>query len=106
MTDYIKKAVELADGWSANIIEPGMYIGSLESKSGGLFHPDDQEALDALAAQLVRQVDNSDGAFVETDPTRTTVRHGRLTGRTRAQGPDRTMNSIRAIVDSGVLEHE
>lgn len=58
--DYIRKAVELADGWRLS--------------SSILWGPDrlqapvtNQAMLDALAAHLVRQVDALDGLWVEID---------------------------------------
>ena len=47
--DYIKQAVELADGWSYNRI----YIRASDGHHFGTW--DSQVMLDALAAQLVRQ---------------------------------------------------
>lgn len=113
--DIISKAVELADGWewserdndrcfSRHFGEPG----SLEYKHDFVaFHFDCKEdvkfGLDALAAQLVRQVDaiadfrvDSFFDYVEV------AQRGRSLG--RCGGPDRTMNTLRAIVESGVLD--
>ena len=101
--DYIRKAVELADGW-----EP---FNSVAVKCRGdvmwtNLNDEDETAqvtLDALAAQLVRQVVGVDGIEV-------IVQHGEaalwafdsMLG--SSKGPDRTMNTIKAIVDSGVLD--
>lgn len=101
--NYIRKAVELADGWIAydNSFLGGCYFAP---------HSYDrvpQPVLDALAAQLVRQVDalpfeqegktyfevNNIRAHLCTDITET-----------EAEGSDRTMNTIKSIVDSKVLE--
>lgn len=102
MTDYIKKAVELAEGWgfpsesqflpgSPPIAEsPSGYMGAIEATP---------ELLDALAAQLVRQVDAlGDLKLVVSDDAAyfTNIKIISI-------GPDRTMNTIKAIVDSGVL---
>ena len=72
MTDeeYIRAAVEYAKGWSAYI--PGI-SGSANPEPQPL---DEQAVLDALAAQLVRQI-----------------------VRDTQYGPDRTMNTIKACVD-------
>ncbi len=102
--DYIRKAVELADGWAVNktgqtITSGGGYFGKVE----------DQEIQDALAAQLVRQIDALDTKFVLMDG------HGLIIIQDvntigdavcRVEGPDRTMNTLKAIVDSGVLNKE
>jgi len=105
---YIRKAVELADGWTV--------------QSGGAFHspfcesmfdivPDmlSQPHKDALAAQLVRQVDAIDGpnTYDLDCHNGDVVLHER--GNTPCRtwtwpGKDRTMNALKCIVDSGVLE--
>ena len=106
MTDYIKKAVELADGWEHDgneIFNPVWY----ETPFGEV-HADDLRAchFDALAAQLVRQVDALPG------PTHCNIYWRRTEIWKRNMAPvngrhsdgDRTMNTIKAIVESGVLE--
>ena len=106
MTDYIKKAVELAEGWgfpsesqflpgSPPIAEsPSGYMGAIEATP---------ELLDALAAQLVRQVEGAGyGVCIQygcVDLTKDMQVESTWSG-----GPDRTMNTIKAIVDSSVLE--
>lgn len=108
MDDYIRKAIELADGWTL--------------KETGAFHSPFCEPMfdiapemlsqphkDALAAQLVRQVDVLSGYWVETTEGVATV--CKSTGDSTDQGcgfmaldgEDRTMITIKAIVDSGVL---
>ena len=114
MSDYIRKAVELADGWRLG-------VELLQTPSGNVVLLDDaipQVYLDALAAQLVRQVDEVSPHYNifhikwtngKQDPR--TELHG-LPGPVssftkllkRVDGPDRTMNTIKAIVDSKVLE--
>ena len=101
MTNYIKKAVELADGWS---ITSDDCVTTTEF--GGLAHPTESRILlDALAAQLVRQVDLHHEVW--TSPNKSTICSALVDGGNRIaghSGSDRTMNTIKAIVDSGVLE--
>lgn len=91
---YIKCAVELADGWSPH---GGWGDTALNCDSAN------QRALDALAAQLVRQVD------ALSEPTPDVIIHNGMThigwlhDAKQSHGSDRTMNTIKAIVDSGVL---
>ena len=93
--DYIRKAVELADGFHVD-------------SSGCHRTPRDncvehQVYMDALAAQLVRQVDALDEPMaVIIERNYTTLMDG---GNTQVVGNEgRTMNTIKAIVDSKVLE--
>ena len=106
MTDeeYIRKAVELADGWSGDSI-PALNLKLRWD------HPQQALYLDALAAQLVRQVDAL-GDIVSVDIRGQSggpevivwdFRPGRSRIGVNHKGPDRTMNTIKAIVDSGVL---
>jgi len=120
MNDYIRKAVALADGfgWRGEV-----YIGHTDDPRTMVNAPcgismlvNEPMMLDALAAQLVRQVD-AIGGYVGlwyTDAYIKVVRFvddGGLpfpTCKTLSQEPwhygdDRTMNTIKAIVDSGVL---
>ena len=92
MNDYIKKAVELADGFSFN--DKDAYFSTDEL--GCMW-------LDALAAQLVRQVDALGTVTLNIYDRGTEVGKS---GQPWATGiaHDRTMNTIKAIVDSGVLE--
>ena len=106
--DYIRKAIELADGWAAKnhhkhtdeeiiVYSEYGYWCFVETAQTVL--------LDALAAQLVRQVDAAGGYAV--------IVHAASTSIVGANDPpifkhvtyanDRTMNTIKAIVDSGVL---
>ena len=91
--DYIRKAVELVpDEWPWDFFKAD---------------PDqtmDQPLKDALAAQLVRQVDAlpfEDFHAFHLERQRTYCNNDK--GRGESIGPDRTMNTIKAIVDSGVL---
>lgn len=101
--DYIKVAVELADGWALQRNERGVQyvLGPHFSMIMHFNHPIDW-VLDALAAQLVRQVDNQIGSWIEVSPTLTRA-YGNH-GDHKTEGPDRTMNTIKAIVDSRVLK--
>ena len=103
--ELIKKAVELAPGWwwkegCIHMIDQPMH-----------FYADaaPQSVLDALAAELVRQVDRlDDDTAIYVEPGETKVGQILNTGRvmvnvTYGTSPDRTMNTIRAIVESGVL---
>lgn len=109
MTDdeYIRKAVEMADGWlevddGAWFATPFGHLNSMRNLHSAYY--------DALAAQLVRQCTNSviiydDHTTVWGAEVQTVVGPGAqiiaLVG-----GPDRTMNTIRAIVGSGVLTEQ
>jgi len=111
MSDVIRKAVELANGWKIHIhsdvdenVDPfeTVIIWSAGVGSHKLSDPG-QNILDALAAQLVRQVEKEgfsvwqlSGDVTIQDMSRHTIE--------QAVGPDRTMNTIKAIVDSGILE--
>ena len=111
MTDeeYIKAGVELADGWHLNALADADFYhqwgdSQYDFISSPLSDPD-QYLLDALAAQLVRQTDAIKrytinafgGASVHSNPSS-------VEGIVNRRGPDRTMNTIKAIVDSGALE--
>ena len=112
-TDYIRKAVELADGWWW--ADYGDADIQLEMADGAWWHCDDEAVTpddfprilsDALAAQLVRQVDALDPWVQVNIHCRTTEvfpTESRISTTIRSE--DRTMNTIRAIVDSGVLEN-
>ncbi len=104
--DYIRKAVELADGWEIEAEKDGRVwvTGARFSGTiGALTQPD----LDALAAQLVRQVDALDNVDITIHGTFSDLEihdgHGWLP-KQMPEGPDRTMNTIKAIVDSKRLE--
>jgi hypothetical protein len=96
--DYIRKAVELADGWDLFQDVDCLYI----DVDGRTFEEDHQLILDALAAQLVRQVDaQGEEVWVCSTEVEITDMQDRLI---LIEGPDRTLNTIKAIVESGVLE--
>ena len=88
--DIIKQAVELAEGWFLG--EFSDEVVHFPQSFGNHGYIDQQWVLDALAAQLVRQVDALRPEIYEHLFPR-----GHL-------GPDRTENTIRAIVESGVLD--
>ena len=110
--DIIRKAVELADGWKwyGTVIDVPVPLNPVSQKFGlpAVY-------LDALAAQLVRQVNStkhSEGGFdVEIDPYMTRVRKWKVGSPDRGvetvsccdENDDPTMNTLRAIVESGVL---
>jgi len=114
--DYIRKAVELADGWRlSNDKEPLIYLD--DGTSDGISfmswsYP--QFMLDALAAQLVRQVDalpgNEDitrqcilGIWAESTSVIDLKGYPHNETLIESDDTDRTMNTIKAVVDSGVL---
>ena len=116
----IRKAVELADGWCWSTYSDSD-LCELEQADGAYWYDDadspitpDQMPrllLDALAAQLVRQVDAS-LAEIDVDVARGECFvylgdfYSGLNNIAKAFGPDRTMNTLRAIVDTGVLEND
>ncbi len=115
MMNYIKRAFELADGWSITTDNHGdmnyfyapMYLPRATIKEMSTLGPRmdklSQQMLDALAAQLVRQVDAL--AHVLSHPKNTAVvEHKHFGVLCSVSGNDRTMNTIKAIVDSRVLE--
>ncbi len=106
MSDVIRKAVELADGWKYDEIgHTGKYKIHLPDTMQTWVDFNYQPALDALAAQLVRQVDVLD-EYRFNFARRGTMLKPRIGGHLLGycKGDDRTMNTIKAIVDSGVLE--
>ena len=108
--DYIRKAVELTDGWRlSDDKEPLIYLtDEIESDEISFMswsYPN--WMLDALAAQLVRQVDALECLYISTGHD--AVHVIKISGCTHiglksVHGPDRTMNTLKAIVDSKVLE--
>ncbi|MCK5641588.1 MAG: hypothetical protein KAJ19_12370 [Gammaproteobacteria bacterium] len=107
--DYIKAAVELADGFEWHDGEPGgIYWPKvpLEANESGLYiwsSLEYQPVLDALAAQLVRQVDAIRGSGVIVGPYKSGIYFEGGTKHEFDSGEDRTMNTIKAIVDSKIL---
>lgn len=109
MKDYIRKAVELV-GWLDEDDE-GEYLQIPQAPTSAyldeILAPCEQYLLDALAAQLVRQVDalrtsDHELEFWQRKGIAWIENHGDVPI-SREDGPDRTMNTIKAIVDSGVL---
>ena len=104
MTGIIRKAVELADGWHMRGDNWFYY-----ERQNGAFPIENlpKQAIDALAAQLVRQVDalpvgetevwvRRSISWIEHEDSDTPIK--------RCDGLDRTMNTLRAIIESKVLE--
>ncbi|KKM71033.1 hypothetical protein LCGC14_1434620 [marine sediment metagenome] len=102
--DYVRKAVKLADGWQLTndeeyVIPPyGGYCPSIMNFERLFF--------DALAAQLVRQVDALNNIDVDCYGERIYLRvwSGLHRKEVEVVGTNRTMNTIKAIVDASVLE--
>ena len=97
--DYIKKGVELADGWS-------LWSNGISLPNGNLrlfIDPIigtmklEQYWLDALVAQLKRQVDSVDGNSVAEYKRSTQVFFEFVF--IKRKGNNRTMNTLKAIVD-------
>lgn len=107
MTDILRKAVELA-GWLEEDDEgeylqvPGwpisVYINKLNESAY-------QYLKDALAAQICRQVDALDGPLLCVENDKASVQGIGFEYRI-FRGPDRTMNTLRAIMESKVLESD
>lgn len=110
MTDeeYIRKAVELADGWEwqeitdtlADVVFP-WYDGANRLFTGHLL-AQNQLLMDALAAQLVRQVGDW---FDSLTDTAAITRVKPISFASQWLGGD-SLGTIKAIVDSGVLEED
>ena len=113
MTDeeIIRRGVELADGWYVSDGQLYHEFGPSQYEFIATVLSDpDQYLLDGLAAQLTRQVDAlGDYHFVSESYGRAAViqyKNGNFIPRVVAEveDKDRTMNTLRAIVESGVLE--
>ena len=105
--EYILAGIELADGW--HTFEHAVEFLEVVKTYHGFGGPDsDKEIIDALAAQLVRQVDAIDGCEVTSDSYAVTVTEAYKPQTVRTIGIghrwNRTTNTIKAIVDSGVLK--
>ncbi len=105
--DYIRKAVELANGFGGDSFS--MWIDALGTNIGSVsdYSEPEQWALDALAAQLIRQVDATHHYAVITDIENTQIedwKSGTGIMIIKSNGYDRTMNTIKAIVDSEILK--
>ena len=118
MSDTIQRAVELADGWDVTHIFAGEDIaaynphGKEYPEASFVLQSPSESGLDALAAALVRQVDALDvelvsgkgSCLIERDDPEFEPFGIQNLG--WEEGPDRTMNTLCAIVDSKVLEPE
>lgn len=115
MKDVIRKAVELADDWKLEYEVGGRrdeYITSADGFWGPMSEALEKRVLlDALAAQLVRQCDEKlkDWRCLELFLGHTAVRRFEPLSDigediAACYGKGRTMNTINAIVESGVLE--
>ncbi len=112
--NIIKRGVAVADGWilcDGFIMLPDDFH---EVSLTGDHYDEDHRRMplftqmhkDALAAQLVRQVDALDEVEVDCHPGVSYCREfdGLHRREVEARGNDRTMNTITCIVESGVLE--
>ena len=107
--DYIREAVRLAPGWSIGSDERGeWFIGPSPFADWDLNDSGVQPILDALAAQLVRQVDAILDKQVVTQkrwhavcdwPGEDVICY------VEGESNDRALHTIKAIIDSKVL-HE
>ena len=119
--EYIRKAVELADGWewkqskygttfSRHFGEPGSLEYEHDFVAFWLSSPDCEDdvrfGLDALAAQLVRQVDaiSKDVHIIKGCSIVLEFNEGYPHAIGAVEGEDRAMNTMKVIVDSKVLE--
>ena len=114
--DTIKAGVELV-GWSYTRLGDqrlAVFIPHPEPTPGGellrIGYLDEQHVKDALAAELVRQVDALEGGAFHCEPNKGIV-CGSYEDESHytiavAEGPDRTMNTIKAIVDSSILDKQ
>lgn len=102
---YIRTAIELADKWEQ--LGETVFCSLSMTYIPGFDVP---ECLDALAAQLVRQVDVLEHYLLSVGRSCTSIIEinncGEKINKWYGEGPDRTMNTIKAIVDSKVLERE
>lgn len=105
--DYIREAAELADGWSIVLQMWGWdVVGPDPLAAYESCEPIPQPITDALAAQLVRQVDEMAETFFYFSPTGAAFVYTSLEDKPAgaSRDLDRSMNTIRCIVDSGVLK--
>ncbi len=106
--DIIRKAVELADNFQCDDCNHGFFheFGlAPEDFISTFWDEPEQYLLDALAAQLVRQVDALVFYRLIIEPTGVDIESEATGDRiAEARHGDRTMNTIKAIVDSEVLE--
>ena len=123
--EYIRAAVELAEGFDPVYAAVGDLLCVVVTLTGndGKFDVNIEDFtgiwLNALAMQLARQVDTTGEYYVVSLPLRAAVllndddsyyyMADALCGNVdepvaSAEGPDRALNIIRAVVDSGVLK--
>jgi len=106
--EYVKKAVELA-GWQTTRLgnqRVKVFVPWEEGIVKDIGYIDYPHVLDALAAQLVRQVDAISGIDITIHQTFVDLEQcadGHWFSIAIPESEDRTMNTIKAIVDSGVL---
>ncbi len=101
--DLIKRAVELAEGWKliGEIVYPPVKNSNIAMH---VLNPK-QWMLDALAAQLVRQVDALDGISLDNKGGKFPeliiwdFRPGNNRMAASQRGPDRTMNTIKVSTE-------
>ena len=110
--DYLRKGAKLA-GWTTTRLGNQRIVVFIPTPDDvthvlRIGYLDEQHVKDALAAQLVRQVDAVHHYTVVTYIEQTTVEDWAGNGEVivSVRGFDRTMNTIKAIVDSKVLEGE
>ena len=115
--DYIREAVELAEGWTLrgnDLDVKRRSTGIMYNSYGFDFDTIGQFEIDALALQLARQVDALEGVELTQDRSKSEVYDFRTKSgldyyaeRTPVlhdeEEPNRAMNIIRAVVDSKVL---
>ncbi len=113
--DYLREAIKFLDYEITEANDDGFFfVFPLETKNGQTYtrhvHCSWQWVKDALAAQLVRQIDQRKVASVYIVPEMTEVQWEYESSDTldsaTSRGPDRNMNTIKAIVDSGVVKDE
>ena len=97
--EIIRRAVKLAEGW----IFHDPYTVPFSDVTDEAIEDWPNWKKDALAAQLVRQVDASKDACFESDADGTALVGNYGVNTAVADRQDRTMNALRAIVESEVL---
>ena len=105
-SDIIRKAVELAEGWLIDADHHGEYIVVAGIWNCPLDEGLPQHDKDALAAQLVRQVDATHLYDIIVYADEVEIFESDDMFLNASEGPDRTMNTLRAIVESEVLDDQ
>lgn len=101
--EYILAGIVLADGW--HTLDTAIGFLEIVKTYHGFGGPDsDKEIIDALAAQLVRQIDTNGRVIIRAERWWTEIakREGKII--CHVEGDDRTMNTIKCVVDSGLLK--